>query len=127
MLFVQADDEHYIPRAILLDLEDRVINGIKTGDYKKLYNPENFIVDTQGGGAGNNWASGYSQGKDHIEDVMDMIDREVWQASFDETCWHTEQTLTVCGMYRLMVATAWKDSFCATLSRAEIAGDCGRR
>jgi tubulin gamma len=39
-----------------------VINGIKTGDYKKLYNPENFIVDTQGGGAGNNWASGYSQG-----------------------------------------------------------------
>ncbi len=58
----QADDEHYIPRAILLDLEDRVINGIKTGDYKKLYNPENFIVDTQGGGAGNNWASGYSQG-----------------------------------------------------------------
>uniref|UniRef100_A0A7S0MPH6 Tubulin gamma chain n=1 Tax=Cryptomonas curvata TaxID=233186 RepID=A0A7S0MPH6_9CRYP len=76
VFFYQADDEHYIPRAILLDLEDRVINGIKTGDYKKLYNPENFIVDTQGGGAGNNWASGYSQGKDHIEDVMDMIDRE---------------------------------------------------
>ena len=45
--YPQADDEHYIPRAILLDLEDRVINGIKTGDYKKLYNPENFIVDTQ--------------------------------------------------------------------------------
>ncbi len=77
LLSLQADDEHYIPRAILLDLEDRVINGIKTGDYRKLYNPENFIVDTQGGGAGNNWASGYSQGKDHIEDVMDMIDREV--------------------------------------------------
>ena len=36
----QADDEHYIPRAILLDLEDRVINGIRTGDFKKLYNPE---------------------------------------------------------------------------------------
>ena len=43
----QADDEHYIPRAILLDLEDRVINSIRTGDFKKLYNPENFLVDTQ--------------------------------------------------------------------------------
>jgi len=72
----QADDEHYIPRAILLDLEDRVINGIRTGDFKKLYNPENFLVDTQGGGAGNNWASGYSQARDKIEDIMDMIDRE---------------------------------------------------
>ena len=47
VFFYQADDEHYIPRAILLDLEDRVINGIRTGDYRKLYNPENFLVDTQ--------------------------------------------------------------------------------
>jgi hypothetical protein len=31
VFFYQADDEHYIPRAILLDLEDRVINGIRTG------------------------------------------------------------------------------------------------
>jgi len=30
----------------------------------------------QGGGAGNNWASGYSQARDKIEDIMDMIDRE---------------------------------------------------
>eukprot|EP00961_Rhodomonas_salina_P154492 2081117-Rhodomonas_salina.2 len=30
----------------------------------------------QGGGAGNNWASGYTQAKDKIEDIMDMIDRE---------------------------------------------------
>jgi hypothetical protein len=67
---LQADDEHYIPRAILLDLEDRVINGIKTGDFRKLYNPENFLVDTQGGGAGNNWASGYCQAKDKIEDIV---------------------------------------------------------
>ena len=51
----------------MLDLEDRVINGIRTGDYRKLYSPENFLVDTQGGGAGNNWASGYGQAKDKIE------------------------------------------------------------
>ena len=29
LVALQADDEHYIPRAILLDLEDRVINSIR--------------------------------------------------------------------------------------------------
>ena len=28
VFFYQADDEHYIPRALLIDLEPRVINGI---------------------------------------------------------------------------------------------------
>lgn len=57
----QADDEHYIPRAVLLDLEPRVIHGILTSPYAKLYNQENIYTSEHGGGAGNNWASGYSQ------------------------------------------------------------------
>ena len=61
MRFIQADDEHYIPRAVLLDLEPRVINGIMNSPYAKLYNPENIYVSKDGGGAGNNWASGYEQ------------------------------------------------------------------
>lgn len=32
----QADDEHYIPRAVLLDLEPRVINTIKNSEYAKV-------------------------------------------------------------------------------------------
>jgi hypothetical protein len=40
----QADDEHFIPRALLMDLEPRVINGIRTSAYKNLYNPENFYI-----------------------------------------------------------------------------------
>lgn len=28
VFFYQADDEHYIPRALLIDLEPRVINSI---------------------------------------------------------------------------------------------------
>lgn len=59
--FPQADDEHYIPRAVLLDLEPRVINGIMNSPYSNLYNPENIYLSKHGGGAGNNWASGYSQ------------------------------------------------------------------
>ena len=58
---VQADDEHYIPRSVLLDLEPRVINTIMNSPYANLYNPENIYLSKHGGGAGNNWASGYSQ------------------------------------------------------------------
>lgn len=29
-----------------------------------------------GGGAGNNWASGFSQGQKYYEEVFDIIDRE---------------------------------------------------
>ncbi|TKA58760.1 Tubulin gamma chain [Cryomyces minteri] len=76
VFFYQSDDTRYIPRAILLDLEPRVINGIQTGAYKNIYNPENFYVHKEGTGAGNNWAAGYAMGKQVHEEVMDMIDRE---------------------------------------------------
>lgn len=33
---VQADDEHYIPRAVLLDLEPRVIHSIMNSTYAKV-------------------------------------------------------------------------------------------
>ena len=64
VFFYQADDEHYIPRAVLLDLEPRVINSItnpKESKYSNLFNPENIYMSKHGGGAGNIWASGYSQ------------------------------------------------------------------
>lgn len=36
VFFYQADDQHYIPRALLIDLEPRVINGIQNSDYRNL-------------------------------------------------------------------------------------------
>ncbi|CAH0393487.1 unnamed protein product [Bemisia tabaci] len=77
VFFYQADDEHYIPRAVLLDLEPRVIHSIMNSPYAKLYNPENIYLSKHGGGAGNNWASGYSQGGRLQEEILDIIDREV--------------------------------------------------
>lgn len=76
VFFYQADDEHYIPRSLLLDLEPRVINGIQTSDIRNLFNPENIFISKEGGGAGNNWASGFSQGEAVQETLLDMIDRE---------------------------------------------------
>ena len=127
----QADDEHYIPRALLFDLEPRVsphayflrcyppgpssnlapqvINSIQSGDSRSLYNPENFFMSPDGGGAGNNWASGmsehfhrgslalsvtrsvvrlgYQQANDKEEEIMEMIDREAdGSDSLEVTC-----------------------------------------
>jgi tubulin gamma len=41
-----------------------------------LYNPENIYLSKHGGGAGNNWAQGYSAGEKVYDDLMEMIDRE---------------------------------------------------
>ncbi|PKU80073.1 Tubulin gamma-2 chain [Dendrobium catenatum] len=76
VFFYQADDQHYIPRALLMDLEPRVINQIQNGEYRNLYNHENIFLSDHGGGAGNNWASGYHQGEQVVDDIMDMVDRE---------------------------------------------------
>lgn len=76
VFFYQADDQHYIPRAVLLDLEPRVIHTIMNSPYAKLYNQENVYLSQSGGGAGNNWAVGYSQGERLFEDVFEIIDRE---------------------------------------------------
>jgi tubulin gamma len=76
VFFYQADDEHYIPRALLIDLEPRVIHGIQTSDYRNLYNPENIYLSKHGGGAGNNWARGYNEAESVQEELIDMLDRE---------------------------------------------------
>ena len=76
VFFYQADDDHYVPRALLLDLEPRVVNGIQQSSHRSLFNQENVFVSPEGGGAGNNWASGYSQGERFHDILMDMIDRE---------------------------------------------------
>lgn len=54
----------------------KVINSILSSPYRALYNPENIFMSKDGGGAGNNWAQGYSAGERVYEELMDMIDRE---------------------------------------------------
>jgi len=76
VFFYQADDEHYIPRALLVDLEPRVVQGIQHSLYSQLYNPENFFMSQHGGGAGNNWANGYCEGEQCQDEILEMIDRE---------------------------------------------------
>lgn len=69
--FYQSDDNRYIPRAILLDLEPRVISQCAP-----FFNNENIYVCNEGGGAGNNWAHGYYVANKSKDIVNDMIQRE---------------------------------------------------
>lgn len=94
----QADDDHYIPRAILLDLEPKVIETIQESEYRHLFNPENMFlfvfctncryVPKEGSGAGNNWGVGYSQSDKHSDELLDIITREA------EDCDNFEVLLT---------------------------------
>jgi len=76
VFFYQADDNHYIPRAILIDMEPKVIHSIQRSAWANLYNPENIYMAPDGGGAGNNWAVGYGHADKVHEEIMEMIDRE---------------------------------------------------
>jgi len=77
VFFYQADDEHYVPRALLIDLEPRVIEGMcKNNKLQQLWNPENIYIYPQGGGAGNNWACGHQLGSEVSDTVLEMLDRE---------------------------------------------------
>ena len=51
-----------------------------------LYNHENIYVSKEGGGAGNNWAAGYTSAQRVHDEVMDMIDREADGSDSLEVC-----------------------------------------
>ena len=64
-----------------------MINNIQTSAFKGLYNPENIFVSKDGGGAGNNWAQGYSAGEKVYDDLMEMLDREADGSDSLEVGW----------------------------------------
>lgn len=71
VFFYQADDSRYVPRAVLLDLEPRVIS-----QSLPLFSRESMFVSNEGGGAGNNWAHGFFVGRRAKEEVLDIVRRE---------------------------------------------------
>ncbi|KAK8826601.1 hypothetical protein WA538_006060 [Blastocystis sp. DL] len=76
VFFYRADNSHFVPRAVLFDLEPRVIDNIKESEYKDFFNPENIYVGSNGNGAGNNWGVGFEQARSNREVAMDILTRE---------------------------------------------------
>ncbi|GME93048.1 unnamed protein product [Ambrosiozyma monospora] len=74
--FQKITDNKYKPRAILIDMEPRVINGITTR-CQNLFNPRNIYISSDGGGAGNKWGEGYAHASRHKDEIFDMINREI--------------------------------------------------
>jgi tubulin gamma len=76
VFFDETDKCRYAPRALLFDLEPRVVSGILQSPTGSIYSTDNIFLFNEGGGAGNNWASGYSSALQIDETILDMIDRE---------------------------------------------------
>nr|KAJ0202074.1 hypothetical protein LSAT_V11C600313100 [Lactuca sativa] len=62
----------YVPRAVFVDLEPTVVDEVRTGSYKKLFNPKNLISGKED--AANNFARGhYTVGKEVVDHCVDRV------------------------------------------------------
>jgi len=72
--FSETGGGKHVPRAILCDLEPTVVDEVRTGEYAKLYHPEQILNGKED--AANNYARGhYTIGKELIDGVLDRVRR----------------------------------------------------
>uniref|UniRef100_A0A8B9M4M0 Tubulin/FtsZ GTPase domain-containing protein n=1 Tax=Accipiter nisus TaxID=211598 RepID=A0A8B9M4M0_9AVES len=55
--FRETSSRKYVPRAIMVDLEQTVIDEVRTGTYRQLFHPEQLITGKED--AANNYARGH--------------------------------------------------------------------
>jgi tubulin gamma len=70
-----------------VDLEPRVLGEIcnyEMNKYSELFDVDNIYQGPTGGGAGNNWARGFNQNSDTIEDILKIIETEAEKADYLE-------------------------------------------
>ncbi|CAG7786628.1 unnamed protein product [Allacma fusca] len=66
----------YVPRAIFFDFDVDVINDIRTGSYRQLYNLDMLVSGKED--AANNFARGFfTMGREFIDCIMDKFRHEV--------------------------------------------------
>ncbi|XP_019400071.1 PREDICTED: tubulin alpha-8 chain-like [Crocodylus porosus] len=70
--FRETGTGKHVPRAIMVDLEQTVVDEVRTGTYRQLFHPEQLITGKED--AANNYARGhYTIGKDRIDMALDRI------------------------------------------------------
>jgi len=73
--FNETQAGKHVPRAIFVDLEPTVVDEVRTGTYRELFNPRELITGKED--AANNYARGhYTVGKEQIETVVDAIRKQ---------------------------------------------------
>jgi len=72
--FSETNSGKYVPRAIYVDLEPSVVDEVRTGEYSKLFHPDQLLSGKED--AANNYARGhYTVGKEMVEATLDRIRR----------------------------------------------------
>ncbi|KAJ2353752.1 alpha-tubulin, partial [Coemansia sp. RSA 2618] len=72
--FYEANNGKRVPRAIFVDLEPSVVDEVRNGKYRELYNPGQLITGKED--AANNYARGhYTVGKEQIDVTLDQVRR----------------------------------------------------
>ncbi|GKA39892.1 tubulin alpha-3 chain [Tanacetum coccineum] len=70
--FSEGSSGKYVPRVLFVDLEPTVIDEVRTGSYKKLFNPKQLISGKED--AANNFARGhYTVGREVIDHCVDRV------------------------------------------------------
>uniref|UniRef100_A0A1B6GRA5 Tubulin beta chain n=1 Tax=Cuerna arida TaxID=1464854 RepID=A0A1B6GRA5_9HEMI len=73
--YTEARGGKYVPRAILVDLEQGTLDSVRSGPFGQIFRPDNFVFGQ--GGAGNNWAKGhYTEGAELADTTLDLIRQE---------------------------------------------------
>ncbi|CAE6512591.1 unnamed protein product, partial [Rhizoctonia solani] len=72
--FSTTSSGKYVPRSLYIDSEPGVIEEVRKGTYKDLFDPETLVAGKES--ASKNYARGYhAVGKELIDSVMDKIRR----------------------------------------------------
>jgi tubulin alpha len=70
--FSETSSGKHVPRAIFVDLEPGVVDEVRNGTYRKLFNPDQLLTGKED--AANNYARGhYTVGKELVDSTLDRI------------------------------------------------------
>ncbi|KAG0320643.1 Tubulin alpha-3C/D chain [Dissophora globulifera] len=70
--FLETGGGKFVPRTVLVDLEETVVDEVRKGRFKNLFHPESLISHRED--ASNNYARGhYTVGKELIDPVLERI------------------------------------------------------
>lgn len=75
VFFQETSPNRFTPRAILIDLEPKVIKSVVSE--ASFFAERNVHLADDGIGAGNNWVQGFQYGSGHSDELLDMIDKEL--------------------------------------------------
>ena len=76
VFFYEADDARFVPRALLLDLEPRVVNNIQNSQHRDLFNPRTYLSRRKAAARATTGRRATGRRRKTRNYLADMLDRE---------------------------------------------------